>query len=216
MASEMGRRTKSLLLVPSEQAGWKWLRGVLTDVREMRIIGTALSGNQALALAESQRPNVILLCATVLLRSPPDFLYHLQAAAPTSAIAVVGSRRQCKALVHPQWELSAILSWEQLDEERLLAALVSAVCGIHAATLDVLTPSVTERSLSAISAHEFDVMAGFWDELTENRIAETYAMSESTVSRTVEALKDRFGVRTLFKLGVLTERAGLHPRDPDS
>ncbi len=215
MASEIGRRTKSLLLVQSEQPGWKWLRSVLTDVREMRIVGVVLSENQALALAECQRPDVILLCATVLLRSPPIFLYHLQAASPTSAIAVVGSRRQCKSLIHPRWELSTILSWEQLNEERLLAALVSAVSGIHAATLDILKPSMVERSLAALTAHESDVITGFWDELTENRIAETYAMSESTVSRTVEALKDRFGVRTLFKLGVLTERAGLHPHDLD-
>jgi len=158
MASEIGRRTKSLLLVPSEQPGWKWLRSVLTNVREMRIVGTALSESQALVLAESQRPDVILLCATVLLRSPPDFLYHLQLAGPTSAIAVVGSRRQCDALVHPQWELSAILSWEQLDEARLLAALVCAVYGIHAVTLDIVTPSMAKRSLSALSAHESDVI----------------------------------------------------------
>ena len=116
----------TILLISSQRPNWVDLRLSLAAWPHGQVVGDVQRAAQAIALASTLQPRVLLVDADAPDRSLVPFVGDLRAASPASRIMVLGARETLDhevlmALWHH--DLAGYLAWEGLRAETLLRAM---------------------------------------------------------------------------------------------
>ncbi|PZF61293.1 DNA-binding response regulator [Curtobacterium sp. MCBD17_034] len=196
---------------------------MLVDAQlDMTCVGTAGNGEEALALADEQRPDVMLLD----LRMPVlDGIATLTQLAGKDdgdlprVVALTTIRHDSAVLAALRAGAAAFLTKDALPE-LVLGTIRDVHAGRPAPTeLDALAmlrdlgvPPATERRdevLDALSAREREVFLLVAKGLSNAEIAETVFLSEATVKSHVRAVLAKLGLRNRIQVVITAHERGL-------
>ncbi|NWG06670.1 MAG: response regulator transcription factor [Chloroflexi bacterium] len=209
-----------LLLVDDHEVVRSGLRMLLEDQEDLKIVGEASSGKQALGLVESLKPDVVIMDITL-----PD-------------ISGIDATRQIKKLFPEVAVVALTIHEDQQYFFEMLQAGASGYVPKRAAPDDLITairaahrgetyiyPSLAKllvsdflarggeedakETISGLTPREQEVLALLADGRTNDEIAELLTISSHTVARHRENLMGKLGLHSRSELVKYAIRKGL-------
>lgn len=199
------------------------LAEILGAAQDIRVVGTALDGEQAVQLAASAHPNVVLMDIHMPRLDGIAATARIRRSAAAPAVLVLTSLTADEyvplaleagaiGFLHkdasPQTISAAVrlvAAGEPHVDPQSLRALISHLAGARQST--VLAAS--QRELAGLSAREREVVAGVGMARSNAQIAAALFMSERTVKAHLTSAMTKLG-KNRIELALLAERAGLY------
>jgi len=192
------------------------LRALLDGESDVEVVAEAATGSQALAHAQRQRPNVVLLDARLPDMAGPEVCRALYAAVPGVVVAMLTTftdddlvRQSVRAgavgyLLKeiPRLDLAesirALAAGESVVDRRVLPQVLAVARQAGQA------PDVDEP----LSERQRDILRLVADGLSNREIAERVNLSELTIKSYMEDLLKQLGARNRVHAAVLATRRG--------
>lgn len=181
---------------------------------DMRLLGTAASGAQALAVVAATRPHVILLDIQM-----PDVdgiaaAAQLRAAHPALAILMLTSYSDDARIYAALRAGASGYLLKEISGDALLTAIRSAARGepqLHPKVARRLMDRVMppEDPLAQLSPREYEVLRWIARGLSNKEIAAATALTEQTVKSYVREILSKLGVADRTQAALLAVRYGL-------
>lgn len=192
-------RPHTMLLISAAEPGWRDLRTVIQAIAELRIVGETRSACQALHLAMTHAPDVILSAAIVEGVIAMPLLRGLRRALPASKIVVLATRVDLQQMVVlKRIGVEGYLVWRDLPIEVIHHCLAAILLGDI-----VLTSRVVRREgVVRLSPREQVVLGHLAAGLTQEAIARAEGLSRRTVQRIVADLEAKLHAPSGFVLGL--------------
>jgi DNA-binding NarL/FixJ family response regulator len=216
----MQRRT--VLIITSDELGWTDLRRALQAIDAVDIVGETNIAREAIQLAATHKPDLILSAASVEQMSAWSLLFDLQGnASSTSKIVVVASRTDPAAFAAlDDLELAGYLLWSDLSTETVrhcLAAVLGGdlVVGSRRVAKEFMaTQCRSPRSRPGappLTPRERATLRHLAEAHSHLEIATAEGISLRTVERILGSLQTRLNAPTAFVLGLKAAQLGLIP-----
>ena len=214
-----------VLVVDDHAVVREGIRHVLAGEPGFEVVGEAANGEQALALARSQRPDVVVLDVTMPGESGLRVAPKLRAAVPGARVLIMSMHENAE---YVREGVRAGASGYLLKDSAA-AELRLAVRAVHAGGTYFSTPAA--RGLTAppssapdgeadeppssdvLTARERDVLDGIARGLTNKEIAGQLGISHRTVETHRESLMRKLGIRTVAGLTRYVLDHGLRRRE---
>lgn len=209
-----------VLVVDDHAVVREGIRHVLAGEPGFEVVGEAANGEQALALASAQRPDVIVLDVTMPGESGLRVAPKLRAAVPEARVLIMSMHENAE-YVREGVRAGAsgyLLKDSAAAELRLAVRAVHAggtyfsthaALGLSGAPMPGLVPTVapalpepepTTPPADGLTARERDVLDGIARGLTNKEIAAELGISHRTVETHRESLMRKLGIRTVAGL----------------
>lgn len=199
-----GERTIDVLLVDDHPVVREGLRGMIDAEPDLTVVGEAGSGNEAVALAETLCPDVVLMDLRMPDGDGVQATERIIATSPGVRVIVVTTYESDSDILRAVEAGAAGYLLKDATRAELAAAVRDAVAG-----KTVLAPSVADRLVrfvrrpppAALSAREVDVLTLVSRGLTNADIGRELHISEATVKTHL--------LRAFQKLGVSDRTAAV-------
>ena len=196
----------SVLIVDDHPVVRQGLRALLEVQDDMTVAGEAGDGPAAISLAESLRPDIVLLDLKLPGMDGVAVLRPLRAAG--LRVLVLTSATEPSAAAAAVWAGAAGVVYKDIDP----AALVRAIRAVHDGNV-LLAPEavgslVRGSRADTLTAREREVLAGIADGKSNREIARLLRVSEKTVKAHVSAVLAKLGVQDRTQAAVYAVRHG--------
>lgn len=198
---------KTVLLAGSRKIAWSAVRRVLEVQRELRVVGDVLTSGEALSMASTHHPDLILLAQDLGDVSSVTLIEAVHARSPASRIVVFADVMDPTTVAAlDERGATGYIEWRSLDEETLLPGLMAILAGYSVCSDGVgrlssaqpdASPLLPEVELSPL---ERRVLDGLIADRSEKQIAQDEVLGDRTVRQAVQRLKRKFDCRTLWGL----------------
>lgn len=209
-----------VLIVDAERYARSGLRALLEGQPEMLVVGEAATGAEALAVARTERPDVVLLEITLPGREAYAVTRALGAAArPIPVVVITASDSDDRLFGAVDAGAVGLLRKSAAPAE--IARAIRAAAAGHAAIAPDLAPRLfaefaRRRPLSrsatphTLSDRELDVVRALVvGEGTNTDIAERLGLTSGSVKGHLGRILPKLGLRTRTQLGVWAVRGGI-------
>jgi DNA-binding NarL/FixJ family response regulator len=196
----------SVLIVDDHPVVRQGLRALLEVQDDMTVAGEAGDGPAALSLAESLRPDIVLLDLKLPGMDGVAVLRPLRAAG--LRVLVLTSATEPSAAAAAVRAGAAGVVYKDIDP----AALVRAIRSVHDGNV-LLAPEAVGSLIrgsraDTLTAREREVLAGIADGKSNREIARLLRVSEKTVKAHVSAVLAKLGVQDRTQAAVYAVRHG--------
>jgi DNA-binding NarL/FixJ family response regulator len=196
----------SVLIVDDHPVVRQGLRALLEVQDDMTVAGEAGDGPAAISLAESLRPDIVLLDLKLPGMDGVAVLRPLRAAG--LRVLVLTSATEPSAAAAAVRAGAAGVVYKDIDP----AALVRAIRSVHDGNM-LLAPEavgslVRGSRADTLTAREREVLAGIADGKSNREIARLLRVSEKTVKAHVSAVLAKLGVQDRTQAAVYAVRHG--------
>ena len=196
----------SVLIVDDHPVVRQGLRALLEVQDDMTVAGEAGDGPTAISLAESSRPDIVLLDLKLPGMDGVAVLGPLRAAG--LRVLVLTSATEPSAAAAAVRAGAAGVVYKDIDP----AALVRAIRSVHDGNM-LLAPEavgslVRGSRADTLTAREREVLAGIADGKSNREIARLLRVSEKTVKAHVSAVLAKLGVQDRTQAAVYAVRHG--------
>jgi len=196
----------SVLIVDDHPVVRQGLRALLEVQDDMTVAGEAGDGPAAISLAESLRPDIVLLDLKLPGMDGVAVLRPLRAAG--LRVLVLTSATEPSAAVAAVRAGAAGVVYKDIDP----AALVRAIRSVHDGNM-LLAPEavgslVRGSRADTLTAREREVLSGIADGKSNREIARLLRVSEKTVKAHVSAVLAKLGVQDRTQAAVYAVRHG--------
>jgi DNA-binding NarL/FixJ family response regulator len=196
----------SVLIVDDHPVVRQGLRALLEVQEDMTVAGEAGDGPAALSLAESLRPDIVLLDLKLPGMDGVAVLRPLRAAG--LRVLVLTSATELSAAAAAVRAGAAGVVYKDIDP----AALVRAIRSVHDGNV-LLAPEAVGSLIrgsraDTLTAREREVLAGIADGKSNREIARLLRVSEKTVKAHVSAVLAKLGVQDRTQAAVYAVRHG--------
>ena len=196
----------SVLIVDDHPVVRQGLRALLEVQDDMTVAGEAGDGPTAISLAESLRPDIVLLDLKLPGMDGVAVLRPLRAAG--LRVLVLTSATEPSAAAAAVRAGAAGVVYKDIDP----AALVRAIRSVHDGNM-LLAPEavgslVRGSRADTLTAREREVLAGIADGKSNREIARLLRVSEKTVKAHVSAVLAKLGVQDRTQAAVYAVRHG--------
>ena len=196
----------SVLLVDDHPVVRQGLRALLEVQDDMTVAGEAGDGPAAISLAESLRPDIVLLDLKLPGMDGVAVLRPLRAAG--LRVLVLTSATEPSAAAAAVRAGAAGVVYKDIDP----AALVRAIRSVHDGNV-LLAPEAVGSLIrgsraDTLTAREREVLAGIADGKSNREIARLLRVSEKTVKAHVSAVLAKLGVQDRTQAAVYAVRHG--------
>jgi DNA-binding NarL/FixJ family response regulator len=196
----------SVLIVDDHPVVRQGLRALLEVQDDMTVAGEAGDGPAAISLAESLRPDVVLLDLKLPGMDGVAVLRPLRAAG--LRVLVLTSATEPSAAAAAVRAGAAGVVYKDIDP----AALVRAIRSVHDGNMllapEALGSLVRGSRADTLTAREREVLAGIADGKSNREIARLLRVSEKTVKAHVSAVLAKLGVQDRTQAAVYAVRHG--------
>ncbi|MBK0421329.1 response regulator transcription factor [Leucobacter sp. CSA2] len=209
-----------LLIVDAERYARSGLRAMLEGQAELAVVGEAASGSEALSLARTERPDVVLLEIALPGRDAFAVTRALAAAERPIPVVVITATDSDERLFGAIDAGAVGLLRKNAAPAEIARAIRAAAAG-HAAVASELTPRLLHefarrRPISrpatphTLSDREVDVVRALvTGEGTNTDIAERLGLTSGSVKGHLGRILPKLGLRTRTQLGVWAVRGGI-------
>jgi DNA-binding NarL/FixJ family response regulator len=196
----------SVLIVDDHPVVRQGLRALLEVQDDMTVAGEAGDGPAAISLAESLRPDIVLLDLKLPGMDGVAVLRPLRAAG--LRVLVLTSATELSAAAAAVRAGAAGVVYKDIDP----AALVRAIRSVHDGNV-LLAPEAVGSLIrgsraDTLTAREREVLAGIADGKSNREIARLLRVSEKTVKAHVSAVLAKLGVQDRTQAAVYAVRHG--------
>lgn len=208
-----------VLIADDQEIVCEGLKKILQSDPELKVIGTAHNGQQALELIEHQRPNLVLMDLQMPIMNGVQAIRQLRKTDPDLPVLVLTTYTDDK------WLFDAIRAGANgyLLKDRPRQELVDAIKGTVAGE-SYLDPAVTKRILDTVasvpeppesvedldlSQREKDILQLLVEGLSNADIAQRLFLSEGTVRNYLSGLFTKLDVSDRTQAVVVALRRGL-------
>jgi DNA-binding NarL/FixJ family response regulator len=196
----------SVLIVDDHPVVRQGLRALLEVQDDMTVAGEAGDGPAAISLAESLRPDIVLLDLKLPGMDGVAVLRPLRAAG--LRVLVLTSATEPAAAAAAVRAGAAGVVYKDIDP----AALVRAIRSVHDGNMllapEALGSLVRGSRADTLTAREREVLAGIADGRSNREIARLLRVSEKTVKAHVSAVLAKLGVQDRTQAAVYAVRHG--------
>ena len=196
----------SVLIVDDHPVVRQGLRALLEVQDDMTVAGEAGDGPAAISLAESLRPDIVLLDLKLPGMDGVAVLRPLRAAG--LRVLVLTSATEPSAAAAAVRAGAAGVVYKDIDP----AALVRAIRSVHDGNMllapEALGSLVRGSRADTLTAREREVLAGIADGKSNREIARLLRVSEKTVKAHVSAVLAKLGVQDRTQAAVYAVRHG--------
>ena len=201
-----------MLIVDDHQVVRTGLRMLLESQPEMKVVGKAGNGSEALALAASQKPNLILLEIDLGNENGLDFLPELRQAATDARVLVLTGVKDVEMHQRAARLGAAGLVLKEQAAEILLKAIRKVHQGelwLDRSMMSSLMNEMTqpekkldpdEERIATLTAREHEVIVLIAEGLKNKQIAERLFISETTVTHHLSSIFSKLGVSDRLEL----------------
>jgi len=196
----------SVLIVDDHPVVRQGLRALLEVQDDMTVAGEAGDGPAAISLAESLRPDIVLLDLKLPGMDGVAVLRPLRAAG--LRVLVLTSATEPSAAAAAVRAGAAGVVYKDIDP----AALVRAIRSVHDGNMllapEALGSLIRGSRADTLTAREREVLAGIADGKSNREIARLLRVSEKTVKAHVSAVLAKLGVQDRTQAAVYAVRHG--------
>jgi len=196
----------SVLIVDDHPVVRQGLRALLEVQDDMTVAGEAGDGPAAISLAESLRPDIVLLDLKLPGMDGVAVLRPLRAAG--LRVLVLTSATEPSAAAAAVRAGAAGVVYKDIDP----AALVRAIRSVHDGNMllapEALGSLIRGSRADTLTAREREVLAGIADGRSNREIARLLRVSEKTVKAHVSAVLAKLGVQDRTQAAVYAVRHG--------
>lgn len=211
-----------VLVVDDQELVRSGLRMLCESAPDLRIVGEARHGQEAIRMVDDYRPDVVLMDLRMPVMDGITATRRILASRPTTKVVALTTFDDDDHL-YPALSAGAVgLLTKDSTPAELLAAVRRAAAGENPFSTAVLR-RLMDRALSAgeatgeppvdelptLTDRERDVLTHLGSGLPNAEIAERLSISVTTVKTHVTALMDKTGSRSRVHLALLAVRAGL-------
>jgi DNA-binding NarL/FixJ family response regulator len=210
----MIRRVIRVFVVDDHAVVREGIKRIVQGAADMVLIGEAADGAEALARAEREAWDVMLLDLTLPDRSGLDVLIRVKALRPQGKIIVLTMHAEEQYAVRvlragaDGFLTKGRSSQELLEAIRKVTTEGKYVTG-RVAELLLSGPGGERAPHEALSDREMEVLLLLGRGMTPSAVAEALEVKPSTVSTHIRNVKDKLGVESLGDLVQYAVRAGL-------
>lgn len=209
-----------LLLVDDHEVVRSGLRMLLEDQEDLKIVGEASSGKQALGLVESLKPDVVIMDITLPDISGIDATRQIKKLFPEVAVVALTIHEDQQYFFEMLQAGASGYVPKRAAPDDLITAIRAAYRGetyIYPSLAKLLVSDFLARggeedakeTISGLTPREQEVLALLADGRTNDEIAELLTISSHTVARHRENLMGKLGLHSRSELVKYAIRKGL-------
>lgn len=201
-----------VLIVDDHRVVREGLRSFLDVQDDVVVVGEAADGQQAVALAEQLRPDVILLDLKMPDGDGVDALRTLRELGNPARVLVVTSFIEPAAVLPAVRAGAAGCVYKDIDPQALAAAIRSVHHGhslLHPEVARLLAAGDAAVDLSRLTPRERQVLAEVGRGRSNREIARALGVTEKTVKTHVSAILAKLGVQDRTQAALRAVRDGL-------
>jgi DNA-binding NarL/FixJ family response regulator len=196
----------SVLIVDDHPVVRQGLRALLEVQDDMTVAGEAGDGPAAISLAESLRPDIVLLDLKLPGMDGVAVLRPLRAAG--LRVLVLTSATEPTAAAAAVRAGAAGVVYKDIDPAALVRAIRSVHDGNVLLAAEAVSSLVRGSRADTLTAREREVLAGIADGKSNREIARLLRVSEKTVKAHVSAVLAKLGVQDRTQAAVYAVRHG--------
>lgn len=214
-ANETLAPTIRVLVVDQQVIVQAGLRALLAEAHEMRIVGEATCGGDALRLAAKMQPDVILIDPTTPEMGGIETIRRLRQLTPASQIVILTATSEAQ-WVYDTLQAGAIgYLLKDVLKPALLQAIRAAARGeptLHASAQRALIHQATSSPFKDLTARELDVLRLIVQGCSNRTIATTLCLTEGTVKGYVSTILAKLQVADRTQAALYAVKHGIANR----
>jgi DNA-binding NarL/FixJ family response regulator len=207
-----------VLLVDDHRLLLAGLRSLLDAVDDVEVVGTAADGVEAVELAASLEPHVVLMDLSMPRMGGVDATREIVARHPDVQVVVLTSFSDQDLVLDAVAAGAVGYLLKDAEPGELVRGVRAAAAGespLDAKVARTLLARQTERSSDTLlSDREREVLTLVADGLANKQIARSLGISERTVKSHLTSVFQRIGVSDRTQAALWAERNGLRHADP--
>ena len=207
-----------VLLVDDHRLLLAGLRSLLDAVDDVEVVGTAADGVEAVELADSLEPHVVLMDLSMPRMGGVDATREIVARHPNVQVVVLTSFSDQDLVLDAVAAGAVGYLLKDAEPGELVRGVRAAAAGespLDAKVARTLLARQTERSSDTLlSDREREVLTLVADGLANKQIARSLGISERTVKSHLTSVFQRIGVSDRTQAALWAERNGLRHADP--
>ena len=207
-----------VLLVDDHRLLLAGLRSLLDAVDDVEVVGTAADGVEAVELADSLKPHVVLMDLSMPRMGGVDATREIVARHPDVQVVVLTSFSDQDLVLDAVAAGAVGYLLKDAEPGELVRGVRAAAAGespLDAKVARTLLARQTERtSDTLLSDREREVLTLVADGLANKQIARSLGISERTVKSHLTSVFQRIGVSDRTQAALWAERNGLRHADP--
>ena len=196
-----------ILIVDDHPIVRQGLRSALADAKDMKVIGEAKDGAEALAKARTTSPDLILLDISLPGQSGLEVLKHLQAEMPSIRVLILSSYPEKQYAVRCLRNGALGYLTKESASEELVTAIRRIADGrkyVSASLAELLASEIhedhTKMPHEGLSDREFEVLCLLGRGKTVSQIAKVLSVSLPTVNTYRSRLLEKMNMHTTAQL----------------
>lgn len=196
-----------VLLVDDHTLFREGVAEILAANAGIQVVGEAGDGVEALALAEKEKPDVILLDVEIPLMTAEEALERILEASPSSKVIMLTMYDEPRLVREFVSRGASAYLVKSATKEELISAVRATsrgedrvIMSISRSTMEQLEGRVKEP----LSGRELEILLLVARGMSNNRIASTFHLSEGTVKRHLTNIYTKLGV---YSRGEATQKA---------
>ena len=170
------------------------ISALVTTTKDMEIVGEAKNGRQAVELADSLKPNVVImdLMMPEMLGSEATKLIH--EAHPEIKVVILTTYGTSVELAKAVSNGAVgVLLKDKVDMD-LVSTIRFVVAGNQVVPTRLLQQIEQDRALSTLTERQLEILASVADGQSNSDIAKQFGLSEITIKKHLSAIFERLGV----------------------
>jgi DNA-binding NarL/FixJ family response regulator len=207
-----------VLLVDDHRLLLAGLRSLLDAVDDVEVVGTAADGVEAVELADSLKPHVVLMDLSMPRMGGVDATREIVARHPDVQVVVLTSFSDQDLVLDAVAAGAVGYLLKDAEPGELVRGVRAAAAGespLDAKVARTLLARQTERATDTLlSDREREVLTLVADGLANKQIARSLGISERTVKSHLTSVFQRIGVSDRTQAALWAERNGLRHADP--
>jgi DNA-binding NarL/FixJ family response regulator len=208
-----------VMIVDDHQAFAQLLEMALGSEPDFDCVGTATNGAEAVKLASSLRPDIIVMDIALGAENGLDVTRRLREAVPDSTVVIVSAHREADWVVRAGQAGASAYMPKYGSLEEMLSVLRDARPGSMLVSASMFGPaparSAAEPEVESLTYRETEVLTMMGRGMTPTGIAKKLGIKVSTCRGHVKSIHLKLGVRSQVAAVIKAQQLGIIGSDHD-
>ena len=170
------------------------ISALVTTTKDMEIVGEAKTGRQAVELADSLKPNVVIMDLMMPEMLGSEATKRIHEAHPEIKVVILTTYGTSVELAKAVSNGAVgVLLKDKVDMD-LVSTIRFVVAGNQVVPTRLLQQIEQDRALSTLTERQLEILASVADGQSNSDIAKQFGLSEITIKKHLSAIFERLGV----------------------
>ena len=170
------------------------ISALVTTTKDMEIVGEAKNGRQAVELADSLKPNVVIMDLMMPEMLGSEATKRIHEAHPEIKVVILTTYGTSVELAKAVSNGAVgVLLKDKVDMD-LVSTIRFVVAGNQVVPTRLLQQIEQDRALSTLTERQLEILASVADGQSNSDIAKQFGLSEITIKKHLSAIFERLGV----------------------